>query len=237
MKDASFLKRAPIAHRGLHDGNQARWENTLPAFQAAVDGGYGIELDVQLSSDGAALVFHDEKLERLTGRDGQIHELSVSDAAGTMIGGTADTIPTLPQVLELIGGKVPVVIELKGNLGHDTGLVAVVAKALDGYQGEAAIMSFAHWHIRNFAAQAPGVVCGLTAEGSRSGQMESHFSMLAHGIDFVSYNVDELPNPFVSFVRERLAMPVITWTVRDETQVARTHEHADQMTFEGFHPR
>ena len=64
MKDASFLKRAPIAHRGLHDGNQARWENTLPAFQAAVDGGYGIELDVQLSSDGAALVFHDEKLER-----------------------------------------------------------------------------------------------------------------------------------------------------------------------------
>ena len=92
-------------------------------------------------------------------------------------------------------------------------MVAAVGEALSAYRGEAAIMSFAHWHIRNFATQAPGVVCGLTAEGSRSGQMESHFSMLAHGIDFVSYNVDELPNPFVSFVRERLAMPVITWTV------------------------
>ena len=237
MKDASFLKRLPIAHRGLHDGNQACWENTLPAFQAAVDGGFGIELDVQLSSDGEALVFHDEKLERLTGRDGHIHELSVAEAAGTKIGGTADTIPTLPQVLELIGGTVPVVIELKGNLGHDSGLAAVVAKALDSYRGEAAIMSFAHWHVRTFAAQAPGVVCGLTAEGSRPGQMESHFSMLAHGLDFVSYNVDELPNPFVSFVRGRLAMPVITWTVRDEAQVARTREHADQMTFEGFRPR
>lgn len=236
MKDTSFLTRLPIAHRGLHDGNRERWENTLPAFRAAVDAGFAIELDVQLSSDGAVLVFHDEALERLTGRDGHIHELSAADAATVAIGGTTDTIPTLPQVLELIGGTVPVVIELKGNLGHDSGLVEAVAKALAPYEGDAAIMSFAHWHVRNFAAQAPGVVCGLTAEGLRSGQMESHFSMLAHGIDFVSYHVDELPNPFVAFVRERLDMPVITWTVREPEQVERTRTHADQMTFEGFRP-
>ncbi len=236
MKDASFLKRAPIAHRGLHDGNDSCWENTIPAFQAAIDAGYGIELDVQLSSDGVALVFHDEALERLTGRQGGIHELSVAEAAATAIGGTDATIPTLAQVLELIGGRVPVVIELKGNPGHDGDLVATVARTLQAYEGEAAIMSFAHWHVRKFAIQAPGIVRGLTAEGTKPGQMESHFSMLAHGLDFVSYNVDELPNPFVGFVRDRLSLPVITWTVRKPEQVDLTGQYADQMTFEGFRP-
>lgn len=234
--DLAFLTRRPIAHRGLHDGNKQRWENTLSAFQAAVDGNYAIELDVQMSKDGAALVFHDEELKRLTGREGFIHELTASKATKLKIGGTQDRVPRLADVLDLVAGQVPLVIEIKGNPGRDKGLVAAVARDLKGYKGEAAIMSFAHWHVRKFVSEAPGIPAGLTAEGSTEKLIEEHFSMLAHGISFVSYHVNELPNPFVAFARERLAMPVITWTVRQPEQVERTFAHADQMTFEGFRP-
>ena len=138
-------------------------------------------------------------------------------------------------MLELVAGKVPVVIELKGTPGRDDGLVAEVARALRNYSGKAAIMSFDHWLIRQFHRQAPEVPAGLTAWGDKRHEFEAHFSMIGY-IDFVSYGVGHLPNPFVSFVRERLGMPVITWTVRDQTGVDATLAHADQMTFEGFHP-
>jgi glycerophosphoryl diester phosphodiesterase len=232
----SFLTRRPIAHRGLHDGNNNRWENTLSAFDAAVKRDYAIELDVELSADGKALVFHDSALKRLTGREGHIHELTAGEASKIAIGGTSDFIPTLSDVLDLVAGRVPLVIELKGNAGHDKGLVKAVSRDLAGYKGEAAIMSFAHWHIRRFAADAPAIPAGLTAEGAKPRQLEDHFAMLANGISFVSFDVDALPNPFVTFVRERLSMPVITWTVRTPEQVAQTRRHADQMTFEGFLP-
>jgi hypothetical protein len=88
--------------------------------------------------------------------------------------------------------------------------------------------------IRQFAGEAPGIPAGLTAHGRSMRDLEAHFSMLAHPISFVSFGVHDLPNPFVGFVREKLAMPVITWTVRDDTAREVTFAHADQMTFEGF---
>jgi glycerophosphoryl diester phosphodiesterase len=131
---------------------------------------------------------------------------------------------------------VPIVIELKGIPGRDDGLVRKVGKLLSRYSGKAAIMSFDHWLVRDFAKDAPGIPAGLTAWGDKPHEIEAHFSMLGHGISFVSYGVVHLPSPFVRFVRERLAMPVITWTVRDQVAVERTFAEADQMTFEGFEP-
>ena len=104
------------------------------------------------------------------------------------------------------------------------------------YDGKVAIMSFDHWLIREFAEQAPGIPAGLTAWGDKDHEIEAHFSMLAHDISFVSYNVAQLDNRFIRFVREKLGMPVITWTVRDEEAVKETFARADQMTFEGFEP-
>jgi hypothetical protein len=97
-------------------------------------------------------------------------------------------------------------------------------------------MSFDHWLIRDFPTRAQGIPAGLTAWGDKPHEIEAHFSMLANGISFVSYSVVHLPNPFVAFVRDRLAMPVITWTVRDQPMVDKTFAEADQMTFEGFEP-
>ena len=236
MRDISWLTERPIAHRGYHDMNKERWENTLPAFEAAAQKGFAIECDVRLSSDGQPIIFHDSELARLAGCEGYCWQKTGAEMNALKIGGTKDHAPTLREMLDLVDGRVPLVIELKGIPGYDQGLVAAVGAALRNYHGPAAIMSFDHWLIRDFAEHAPGIPAGLTAWGDRQQEIEAHFAMLAHGIDFVSYSVTHLPNPFISFVREKLAMPVITWTVRDEAGVQRTFEQADQMTFEGFDP-
>jgi glycerophosphoryl diester phosphodiesterase len=236
MTTLDWLVSRPIAHRGLHDLNNKCWENTLSAFDAAAKAGFSIECDVHLSADGIPVVFHDEDLKRLTGREGQIHALTGAEACALHIGGTEDHVPTLREALALIAGRVPVIIELKGIAGRDDGLVAAVAAELEGYNGHAAIMSFDHHLVRRFPADAPGIPGGLTAEGVKNRDIEAHFSMLAHELAFVSYNVHHLPNPFVSFVRERLKLPVITWTVRNRAEQAQSDLFADQITFEGFNP-
>jgi glycerophosphoryl diester phosphodiesterase len=139
-------------------------------------------------------------------------------------------------MLNLVAGRVPLVIELKGIPGHDEGLVEAVAKELRAYDGKAAIMSFDHWLIRQFPVHAAGIPAGLTAWGDKPHEVEAHFSMLANGLSFTSYHYGHLPNRFVTFLRETLRLPVITWTVRDGDAVRTTFANADQMTFEGFDP-
>lgn len=237
MPSIDWLKKRPIAHRGLHDLNQTRWENTLSAFKAAIAADFAIECDVHLTKDGQVVVFHDDELKRLTGREGRISALTGAEATALSIGGTDDHVPTLRQMLDLVAGRVPLVIELKGVEGRDDGLVAAVAKELANYQGQVAIMSFDHHLIRHFASDAPDIPGGLTAEGTSVKDLEAHFSMLAHGLSFVSYNVHHLPNPFISFVQQKLSMPVISWTIRDKDMQRHSDLNVDQITFEGFDPR
>jgi glycerophosphoryl diester phosphodiesterase len=236
MGDLAWLTARPIAHRGLHDGNKAVWENTLTAFSRAVKGNFAIECDVLLSRDGAPMVLHDSDLKRLTGTEGKVSAMTAELLTALKVGGTADALPTLRQMLEIVQGRVPLVIELKGDPGHDSGLVRAVAAELAAYSGKAAIMSFDHHLLRQCAEDAPGIALGLTAEGLRDQEIEGHFSMLACGIDFVSYNIHDLPNRFVTFARQRLGMPVISWTVRNEAALRKTYAQADQATFEGFDP-
>ncbi len=236
MTDLSWLTARPIAHRGLHDMNKTRWENTLSAFEAAARRGYAIECDVHLSSDGVPVVVHDDDLKRLTGHDGFVWQRTAAGLGALKVGGTSDHVPTLREMLDLVDGRVPLVVELKGIPGRDQGLVARVGAMLKRYKGKAAIMSFDHWLVRDFAKDAPGIPGGLTAYGRDNSLIEAHFAMLAHDIAFTSYAAGDLPNPFVSFVRDRLGMPVITWTVHDQPAVDLTFRYADQMTFEGFEP-
>ncbi len=206
MSNIAWIKKRPVAHRGLHDGNKQVWENTLAAFSAAMKHGYPIECDLHLTKDGVPVVFHDSTLKRLTGEDGHARDLTAKQICSLHIGGTQERVPTLDQMLIHVGGKVPLVIELKGDEGHDDGLVKATAKSLAKYKGKAAIMSFDHHLIRQFSKHAPGIDGGLTAEGIKDADIEAHFSMLAHGISFVSYNIHHLPNRFVTLVRSKLKM-------------------------------
>lgn len=236
MSELAWMKARPIAHRGYHDLNKARWENTLSAFGAAAERNFTIECDVHLSSDGVPIVFHDHELKRLTGQQGYLWQRTADELRALRIGGTQDHVPTLAEALALVDGRVPMVIELKGTPGRDAGLVAKVADLLSNYRGTAAIMSFDHWLIRDFPKDAPGVPAGLTAWGDQPHHFEAHFSMLGAGLSFVSYDIAGLPNPFTTFAREKLGMTVISWTVRDRPAVDRTFANVDQMTFEGFDP-
>lgn len=236
MPKLSWLTKRPIAHRGLHDMNKRVWENTLSAFHRAMDRNFAIECDVHLSSDRVPVVIHDGDLKRLTGEDGFVWQRSGAELQALRIGRTKDHVPLLSDLLELVRGKVPLVIEVKGIAGHDEGLVEAVGAQLKNYKGKAAVMSFDHWLIRDFKRYLPDIPVGLTAYGKDNALIEAHFAMLAHGLDFTSYAAGDLPNPFVSFVRERLKMPVITWTIRDKPAVDLTFKYADQMTFEGFDP-
>jgi glycerophosphoryl diester phosphodiesterase len=236
MPGISWLAKRPIAHRGYHDLNRTRWENTLSAFEAAAERGFAIECDVHLSRDGIPVVIHDGDLKRLVGIDGTVVERTAAELGALRIGGTADHIPTLREMLGKVAGRVPLVIELKGTEGKDEGLVARVGALLADYRGEAAIMSFDAWLVREFPKHAPDIASGLTAMGTSQQDIENHFGMLAYGLSFASYNLDDMPNPFVAFMRERLSLPVISWTVRDRTAAELSAMRADQMTFEGFDP-
>lgn len=236
MAKLSWLTKRPIAHRGLHDMNKKVWENTLSAFRRAMDRNFAIECDVHLSSDRVPVVIHDGDLKRLTGEDGFVWQRTGAELQALRVGRTKDHVPLLSDLLELVRGKVPLVIEVKGIAGHDEGLVEAVGAQLKNYKGKAAVMSFDHWLVRDFKRYLPDIPVGLTAYGKDNALIEAHFAMLAHGLDFTSYAAGDLPNPFVSFVRERLKMPVITWTIRDKPAIDLTFKYADQMTFEGFDP-
>ncbi|KQR69441.1 glycerophosphodiester phosphodiesterase [Rhizobium sp. Leaf384] len=236
IKDTAFLKAQPIAHRGYHDMNNAIWENTLSAFQRAIDHGYAIECDLHYTADGVPVVFHDDDMKRLCGVEGDIRLKTVGELGLFSIGNTADRVPSLAQLLRLVRGRVPLVLELKGRRGDDEGFADAVVESLETYDGPVALMSFDHWLLKDLAALDSRFPLGLTAEGARPEEFALHEEAMALGLDFISYYYGNLPNPFISAQRDA-GRTVITWTVRDEDAADYTFLHADQMTFEGFAPR
>lgn len=237
MSHIDWIKDVPVAHRGYHDMNKQIWENTLSAFSRAIEAGFAIECDIQLSADSVPMVFHDHDLQRLCGIAGEVRERTAAELRMLSIGGTADKIPTLRQMLDLVKGQVPLVIELKGiDAEQDDGFVEAVLEVLEGYEGKVALMSFDFHLLRTLkVAECPWPV-GLTAEGVKPDNLVAHREAMDLGLDFTSYCVAHLPNEFVMGLREK-GTPVITWTVRDEIMRAQTYKYADQMTFEGFDPR
>lgn len=235
MADASFITRRPIAHRGLHDGNKAVWENTLSAFEAAIAGGYAIECDLQYASDAEPVVFHDDDMERLCNVKGDVREKTSGELGLISIGGTKDKVPSLKALLKLVKGRVPLVLELKGREGDDEGFASAVLETLEGYEGEVALMSFDVWLLEELKALESPYPVGLTAEGVKESEFEIHRKAMAHGLDFISYNVMHLPNAFIS-EQKAGGVPVISWTVRTPELKAHSDAHVDQITFEGFTP-
>jgi glycerophosphoryl diester phosphodiesterase len=236
MSKFGWLTERPIAHRGYHDLNRTVWENTLSAFARAADAGFAIECDLQYAADAIPVVFHDDDLKRLCGIEGDVRQRTAGELGMQPVGGTADRVPTLRQLLDLVRGRVPLVLELKGRKGDDDGFAMAVVDALDGYDGHVALMSFDHWLLKDLKETGTGLPIGLTAEGARPENFAVHEEAMQIGLDFISYYYGHLPNPFTSKERD-LGRPIITWTVRDDDARTITALNADQMTFEGFDPR
>ncbi|GAB4138022.1 MAG: glycerophosphodiester phosphodiesterase [Sphingomonadales bacterium] len=234
-----WLTAQPFAHRGLHDAGHGIPENSLAAFRLATEKKLGIELDVLLSLDGTAIVFHDEDTERLTGQPGVVAKMTTPRLEALTLLGSDQHVPTLQSALDAIAGAVPLLIEMKSDPKTRNALCASVRRVLEGYRGPVAIMSFDPEIPRWFAAHAPAIARGMvmTTHGkSRYGKL-LHLPM-AQGLvaryakaEFIAYDLTSLPNSFVHGARRR-GLPVLTWTVRGEAQAAFAHAHADNIIFE-----
>lgn len=245
-----WLAGRPVAHRGFHDRAARRIENSVSAAQAAIARGYAIECDVQISSDGEAMVFHDFELERLTGAHGRVDALGARELQAIALKGSDDGIPTLQGWLDGIGGATPVICEIKSAFDGDLRLAARVAQIASGYAGRIALKSFdpnVIAYLRRQAAElgVAHVPLGIVAEAGFHGDAWSFLSdeqrlgmsTLTHWSktrpDFLSWRVADLPHATASLCRA-YGVPVLAWTVRTPDAVARAREFADQMIFEGF---
>ncbi|WGW05788.1 glycerophosphodiester phosphodiesterase family protein [Tropicibacter oceani] len=243
----SLLDR-PIAHRAYHDAHAGRPENSRAAIVAAIEAGYGIEMDLQLSSDGQAMVFHDYDLKRLTVAKGAIRQRTAAELGTITLRYSDETVPSLVEVLDLVAGRVPLLIELKdqdGAMGPNVGpLEEATAAALKPYQGEVALMSFNPHSARRMAELAPDRPRGITtcsysakdwlmlnkATRDRLRAIPDFDSVPA---DFISHKHKALNAPRVQELRAR-GVPILCWTIRSPTEEAAARLIADNVTFEGY---
>lgn len=238
----------PLAHRGLHDLARGRPENSVAAFRAALDAGYGIELDVQVSRDGEAMVFHDEELERLTAETGPVNLRSAAQLSAIPLRGATEGIPTLMEVLDLVDGRCPVLIEIKdqsGDLGTSEGaLERAVLSALSTYEGPAAVMSFNPHPIAAIRDAAPEIAAGLVTDdfndpawgfvpAARRAALQDLKDTEALGLEFISHNRSDLDNPAVARLKKH-GLAILCWTIRSETEEAEARRIVDNITFEGY---
>ena len=232
-KRVAFLSRQPFAHRGLH--GQGCVENSRAAFRAAIEVGHGIECDVQASRDGEVFVFHDYALDRLTDAVGVVADRSARELEAITLSGTAETLPRLSEMLALVAGRVPLLIEVKAKARRVGAFCLAIRGALEGYVGPVAIMSFNPEVSRWFAVHAPGIVRGLvvTEEGKRGvrGRIERYMALWRAQPDFLAYDIRDLPSRFAAAQRSR-GIAILTWTVRTQAQEETAHRHADQIIHE-----
>jgi glycerophosphoryl diester phosphodiesterase len=235
----SWLTMRPIAHRGLHDmaaADPQEPENTLAAFRAAIETGYAIECDLQISADGVPVVFHDDTLDRLTGESGPVRSRTAAELAKIAILKSGETIPALPDMLAQVAGAVPLVIELKSITGENGSFAQAVADDLRDYAGPVAVMSFDAELAAQVMAAAPGLPVGLVAEGGLSTTIRHLTAIIRHNFHFVSYSLTDLPTPAPLIACWILGLPLICWTVRTPQDAAKAGRWTGQMTFEIIRP-
>ena len=236
----SWLVCQPIAHRGLHDKECP--ENSISAFQNAIDNGYAIELDVQMIADGTLVVFHDESLSRLTDNDGYLKFLNKSDLEILNLKGSKEKIPTFEETLNFIAGRTPILIEIK-NKSKVGELEKKVIELLQNYKGEFAVESFNPYVLQYFEKHAPNFLRGQLAGFLKSEKMPffQRFALKRMLLnkhiskpDFIAYEAKYLPN---RFVRKFKNLPLIAWTVKNQNEYLRVVKYSDNVIFEDFEPK
>jgi glycerophosphoryl diester phosphodiesterase len=248
MRAPDWLTARPVAHRGLHDAARGIIENMPGAALAAVDANFGIECDIQLAADGEAMVHHDDELGRLTEGAGALLDLTSAQLKATKFRNTPERMMSLGDLCALVGGRVPLVIEVKSHFNGDRKLVTRMAEVLAAYPGPAAGMSFDPDQVMALRELLPERPRGIIAQRSydaadwpqvtqvqRDGMLHLRhaFGTQPH---FVAYWINQLPAPAPWIARHVFGLPLLTWTVRTPEQRERAAHYADQMIFEGFRP-
>ncbi|MEM7156937.1 MAG: glycerophosphodiester phosphodiesterase family protein [Myxococcota bacterium] len=235
-----WLLRRPVAHRGLHD--ELRPENSLAAFDAAAAAGYPIELDVHRTRDDGVVVFHDETLERMTGRPGAVRDCTLDDLTCLQLASCDERVPSLDQVLECVADRVPVVVELKAEspIGR---LEQGVLDVLRRWPGRYVVQSFNPRSLHWLRQHAPDLPRGMLAGRTRDWEMKPHEKPIVQHLlaapwvrpHYVGYELASLREPAPRLLR-RLGIPLLAWTIKDESGLTRGRALADNVIFEGVRP-
>jgi glycerophosphoryl diester phosphodiesterase len=244
----AWLTARPVAHRGLHDAARGVIENMPAAAEAAIAGNFSIECDIQLTADGEAMVHHDDALGRLTEGSGALLEKTAAELRAIKFKATPERMMSLGDLCALVGGRVPLVIEVKSHFDGDRKLARRMAQVLASYSGPAVGMSFDPDQVLALRETMPDLPRGIIAQRNYDDNYwkklttEQRQSMLylRHAFrtrpHFVAFWVNQLPAPAPWIARNIFGLPLLTWTVRTQEQRERAARYADQMIFEGFMP-
>ena len=238
----------PIAHRGLHNGAKGFLETSLEAVNRAIFFNYGVEIDVQISSDKKVVVFHDDTLDRLTNEIGLIREKTFDELKNILLLGSESTIPLLSDLLNIIDGRQPVLIEIKdqeGELGPNVGdLEKEVSKILSTYKGPAAVMSFNPYSLKAYRSFGGSYPIGLVTENFHQKEWPKvsakelkllrelvYFDKMS--CDFISHNFRNLDTQPVESLRNR-GVPILSWTIKSIKDEEIARKKSVNITFEGY---
>ncbi|MEZ5789184.1 MAG: glycerophosphodiester phosphodiesterase family protein [Xanthobacteraceae bacterium] len=246
MTRLDWLTIRPIAHRGLHNPALGVIENTASAVTAAIDAGFGIEVDLQLSADAEIMVFHDATLDRLTEASGPLRDFTARTLGQIAFVATSDRMMRLDDLLTLVGGRRPLVLELKSRWDGDVSLATRTAAVLRGYAGPAAVMSFDPALVAAMARTLPGMARGLVirrrapSHAANGGPRAGLPALILHGArarpHFMAWRLQDLASAPAVAARRLLGLPLLTWTVRSAAEHRFALRHADQVIFENFRP-
>lgn len=244
----AFLN-SPIAHRALHGMQEHCPENSRAAIRAALAAGYGIEIDLQLSADGQAMVFHDDDLDRLTEASGPVRARSAAELAAIPLKNSAgEGIPTFAEVLEIVAGQVPLLVEIKdqdGAMGPEVGpLESAAVAALEGYAGPVALMSFNPYSMAEVARLAPDIPRGLTTSAydpeawaplsaARCEELREIPDFDRVGASFISHEAVDAARPRVQALR-KAGVLVLSWTLKSAAAEDKVRQYVDNVTFEAY---
>ncbi len=238
------FKYVKFAHRGLH-GNGAA-ENSMTAFARAKAAGFGIELDVRLSKDGELVVFHDDNLSRVVGKEGKVIDFTADELAGFSLDGTEDGVPLFRDVLSFIDGAVPLLIEIKNDVGEG-GVAEKLIEVIDGYHGDFVVESFNPLALRTVKKARPDILRGILSteymkEPKYKGKLlyrllqDLRMNFLMRP-DFIAYEKNGHSVHNVRFIRRNFGTALFAWTIRSHEEEMMAISHGfDTVIFEGYVP-
>lgn len=232
------------AHRGLHGNGVA--ENSLTAFRLAKEHGFGIELDVRLSKDGELVVYHDETLTRVAGIEGKVIDYTADELSKMSLSGTSDGVPTFREVLELIDGAVPLIIEIKMGTG-ESGVAEKLVEVIEGYKGDYVVESFNPLALRIIRRLRPDMIRGILSDlymkdpkyGGKliyrlSQDLMLNFLMRPH---FIAYNKNGYYKTNLKILGRIFRTPLVTWTVKSPEEERDAYKRGFKIViFEGYVP-
>lgn len=242
--DTGFFQKKYFAHRGLHDDSGMAPENSMEAFRRAVDAGYGMELDVQMTKDGIPVIFHDNTLERMCGVKKEIMDYTYEELQQFRLADSKERIPKLEDMLRMVDGRVPLIVEIKSEK-KDVSFCAVIDRMLGAYQGEYCIESFNPLVLLWYRQHHNSVVRGQLASNFRiDGEHKNLiYFFMTHLLlnfitapDFIAYNHQFKEEPGRRICRTLYGHPAVAWTVRSPEELEKLRKDYDVFIFENFLP-